>query len=139
MVNRSCRKIDAKRRDEHGGGTPGAVEVGLHSVARYRRIDDQRIGKLGRGFDPGEMVCRLAGLGVFGKFDGNEIMDQTDEARPAALFQPCDKSALFEVVVGNQQVDRLRPAGPQLRHERSRTADEQCDASLAPPGARQEA
>src|SRR5712691_13118272 len=98
-VNRCRRKIDAEWRDEHGRGTPGAIEMGLQSSARYRRIDNQRIGELSRGFDPGEMVCRLAGLGVFGKFYGNEVVHQTDKARPAALFQPCDKASLFEVVV----------------------------------------
>jgi len=86
--------------------------VGLQRIARYRRIDDQRVGELSGGFNPSEMVCCLAGFGVFGKFDWNQVMDQTDEARPAALFQPCNKAALFKVVVRDQQIDRLRPAGP---------------------------
>ncbi len=73
-VNRGRRKIDAEWRDEHGRGTPGAIEMGLQSGARYRRIDNQRVGKLSRGLNPGEMVCRLPGLGVFGKFNRNEVM-----------------------------------------------------------------
>ena len=51
------------------------------------------------------MVRRLARLRVFGKLDRDQVVDQADEARPAARFQARDQSALFEMVVRDQQID----------------------------------
>ena len=50
------------------------------------------------------------GLGVFGKLDRNQIVDQADEARRAvAALSRAMSRALFEVMVRHQQIDRRAP------------------------------
>ena len=77
------------------------------------------------------MVFGLAGLGIFRKLDRYQIVDQTDKARRAALFQPREETAPFEVMVGDQQIDRRRRIAAQPRQQRPLAAGEKADTHLA--------
>ena len=103
----------ADRRRTAPPAPAGPVRRGRDAAAapspRHRRIDDQRIGEFGRGLDPAQMVFRLARLGVFGKLDRDQVMDQADEPRRAALFQARDQPRAFRGD-GATPADRREPA-----------------------------
>ena len=65
------------------------------------------------------MVVRLAGLGVFRKLHRNQVVDQADEARPAARSQACENRGFLEMVVRHQDIDwsltALTQTGEQTR------------------------
>ena len=103
---RGGRQIGAEPRRQDRRRSTGPIEMGLQCRAGHRRVHDERVCKRGRGLDPTEVVRRLARLRVFGELDRDQIMDQADKARPAALGQPRDQFAVFEMVVRDQQIDR---------------------------------
>src|SRR5437879_10066387 len=65
------------------------------------------------------MVLRLAGLGVFRELHRNQVVDQADEARPAARSQACENRGFLEMVVRHQDIDwsltALTQTGEQTR------------------------
>ncbi len=114
---RGGRQIGAERRRQDRRRPAGAIEMRLQRRAGYRRVHDQRVGERGRGLDPAEVVRRLARLRVFGELDRDQIMDQADEARPAALLQARDQPSLFEMVVRDQQIDGAAGAVAQYAEQ----------------------
>src|SRR5436190_20560843 len=65
------------------------------------------------------MVVRLAGLGVLRKLHRDQVVDQADEARPAARSQACENRGFLQMVVRHQDIDRsltaLTQSGEQTR------------------------
>ncbi len=130
-VSRGNRQIGAERRHQYRRGPPGAIEMRPQRRAGYRGVHDERVGERGRGLDPAEMVRRLARLRVFGKFDRDQVVDQADEARPAARFQARDQSAPFEMVVRDQQIDGFAGAVAQHAEQPPLASDQQREAGAA--------
>lgn len=101
-VRRDLRRVDAERRDQHGGGMAAAVEVRLESVAGRRRADNHSIGQQSRGLDPPAVPQILTGSSVFGKLDRDQIVYQANKASPAPSLEPADQPAPFEMMVRHQ-------------------------------------
>ena len=114
-IHRSSRQIEAERRDQNRRFASGALDIRQQRVAGTARIDDQRVGEAHSGLDAAAVVLRLTGLGIFRILDRDQIVDQTDEPRRAAGFQPGQDGRFLQMVMRYQQIDGRFGALPKGR------------------------
>src|SRR5215472_714554 len=106
VCRRSRRRLTrAKRRDEDWRRSPDPLEIGLKGFADVGGADNNRIPKLRCRFDPLPVARVLPRLGIFGKLDRDQIVDQADETRSRAAFEALDCATCLETIVRDQEID----------------------------------
>ena len=128
---RPCGRSAPNGATSTGGLRPARSRCGCNASRVAAELTISASAKCDRRLDPAQVVLGLAGLGVFGKFDRDQVVDQADEASHATLLHPRDQAAFFQMVMRDQQIDRRRLPRSRANSACSRPASSETRARRA--------